>query len=338
MKLRPDQLTSHLRQGLKPLYLVSGDEPLLVQETLDSIRQSAREQGVTEREILHIDKGFDWGAFTLSANTLSLFGDRRLIELRFTGKPDAAAATALTDYASNPPPDNILLIIFPKLDAGAQKAAWYSQCDTAGVCIILYPLEASAFPDWLKARLRQRGLEADTDALRLLIESTEGNLLAAAQEIDKLSLLHEKGALSFDAVQQAIGHSARYDVFELCDTVMQGHTEKALRILNNLLNEGEAETVILWTLLKDIRALLGAAALVEKGSPVNAALAQQGVWQKRQPLLATALKRLPLRHLEALLLLALEIDRGVKGRGEMTSTDGLVRLVAALSGAPILRG
>lgn len=338
MKLRPDQLEGHLKQNLKPVYVVSGDEPLLVQEAQDAIRAAARAAGITERELHHAERGFDWNEFTMGANTMSLFGDRKLIEIRFGNKPDATASTALLEYAENPSPDNVLLLVLPKLDGATQKAKWYTACDQAGVTMVIYPLDASALPDWLTARLRKGGLNPTGEAITFLTECVEGNLLAANQEVEKLRLLYGSGSLTLEQVQQAVGNSARYDVYELADVTLSGDTPRALRMLAGLFAEGTAESVVIWSLLKDLRALLGASATMEGGMSAMAALNQQGVWQKRQPLLASALQRLPRRHLEGLLALALDIDRGIKGQGDLNPRDGLMRLIAALSGRPLLRG
>ncbi|HQX89966.1 MAG TPA: DNA polymerase III subunit delta, partial [Moraxellaceae bacterium] len=189
MKLSWDQLPRHVKDPLAAVYVVHGDEILLQQEATDLLRRAARAQGYTEREVHHAERGMDWSALLASVNTLSLFGDRKIVEVRFSGKPDSSAASMLEKYAGNPSPDTLLLLILPKLDGTAQKAKWFFECDSAGASLQLPVIDAHTLPNWLSGRLQQAGLRTeDTEAFALLRERVEGNLLAAQQEIEKLRL------------------------------------------------------------------------------------------------------------------------------------------------------
>lgn len=331
MKLRIDQLGNHLRQGLAPVYLLAGDEPLLIQEAADQIRAAARGRGFASRELYHVDKGFDWNELLANANTMSLFGDQKLIELRFNAKPERDGQEALQRYLANPSPDNVLLLILPKLDASSQKAKWFTACDEAGIAIIVYPVDARELPRWLEHRLASAGLQVGADALQFLSDKVEGNLLAAMQEVEKLRLLYGAGALTLEQVQSAVTDNARYNVFDLIDTALSGDTVKALRMLNGLRGEGEEPLGLLFLLTREVRTLLAVGlALAQRQNP-GQAMQQNGVWPKRQPLVQQALRRHTAASLQALLSQALAVDMAVKGRGDDLPWEGLTSLVQGLA-------
>jgi DNA polymerase-3 subunit delta len=335
MKLRFDQLTRHLGERLQPVYVVHGDEILLQQEAADQLRQAARAQGFSERELYHADRGADWNELLASANNLSLFGDRKLLEIRFSGKPDAAAAAALEGYAGNPSPDTLLLLLLPKLDGTAQKAKWFLACENAGASLQLPQIDSHTLPDWLRLRLQQAGLAAEPEAFNLLVERVEGNLLAARQEIEKLRLLAPDGVLTLDIVRNAVGDSARYNVYDLSDAALAGDAERAARMLSGLRAEGQAESVLLWALGKDARTLAALREGVDAGQPLNALMQQNGIWQKRQALFQQALQRTSpalARHLVAGIL---AVDLAIKGQSDEEAWDVLLRLTMALAGRPL---
>lgn len=335
MKLRQDQLPRHVSEPLKQLYLVHGDEILLQQEAADLLRQAARRQGYSERELHHADRGADWNEMLASANNLSLFGDRKLLELRFGGKPDTAAAAALEKYAADPSPDTLLLLLLPKLDGTAQKAKWFVACENAGVSLQLPQIDSQTFPDWLRSRLQQAGLSGDAETFTLLLERVEGNLLAAQQEVEKLRLLAQDGVLTPDIVRQAVGDSARYNVYDLADCALSGDVGKAARMLAGLRAEGESESSVLWALAKDARALAALREGADAGQPLNALLQQNGIWQKRQPLFQRALQRTPSPLGRLLVEECLNADMAIKGQSQERAWDVLLRLCLLLAGRPL---
>lgn len=339
MKLRWDQLARHARDPLAPVYVVHGDEILLQQEATDLLRRAARAQGFSEREIHHAERGMDWGDLLASVNTLSLFGDRKIVEVRFSGKPDTTAASTLEKYAANPAPDTLLLLILPKLDGTAQKAKWFVACDNAGVSLQLPVIDAQTLPDWLSSRLQQAGLRTeDAEAFALLRERVEGNLLAAQQEIEKLRLLADNGVLTTDIIRHAVGDSARYNVYDMADCALAGDVERAARMLAGLRAEGQAESVVLWAIGKDARTLAALREGVEAGQPFNSLLQQNGIWQKRQPLFQKAVQRTSPQLARLLVSEVLAADQAIKGQSQEQAWDVLLRLTLALAGRPLFAG
>ncbi|MDP2228435.1 MAG: DNA polymerase III subunit delta [Moraxellaceae bacterium] len=335
MKLRWDQLGRHAREPLLPVYAVFGDETLLQQEAADLLRRAARAQGYSEREVHHAERGMDWNELMAGLNTLSLFGDRKIVEVRFAGKPDTAAAAALEKYAGNPSPDTLLLLLLPKLDGTAQKAKWFVACENVGVSLQLPVIDASTLPDWLSARLQQAGLRTDPEGFALLRERVEGNLLAAQQEIEKLKLVAVDGLLTADTVRATVGDSARYNVYDIADCALAGDAVKAARMLNGLRAEGESESSVLWALGKDARTLAALREGADAGQPVNALMQQNGIWQKRQGLFQRALQRTPASAARQLADEVLAADMAIKGQSAESGWDVLLRIAMLLAGRPL---
>ena len=229
MRLRPDQLISHLqRSGPAPVYCLSGDDPLQLLEAEDAIRSHAREAGIQERSVLDVNKGFDWNVLARESANLSLFSDRRLIELRLGNhKPGKAGGEALTEYATNINNDNVLLITAAKLDKAAQQTRWYKSLDSAGVTVQIWPIDNHRLPDWIVQRMQRLGKKMDRDAADLIAQRTEGNLLAAKQELEKLCLLIDKDRVSLQDVMESVGDSARYDVFALIEQAYLGKPDRS---------------------------------------------------------------------------------------------------------------
>jgi len=241
VKLNAGQLARHLQGALAPVYVVSGDEPLLCQEAADAIRGAARQQGYSERQVFHADAGFDWGQLHQAGASLSLFAERRLIELRIgNGKPGDKGAAALLEYLARPAEDTLLLISLPKLDGSTQKTKWAKALIDGPQCQFLqiWPVELGQLPQWIRQRLSEAGHSASAEAVDLIAARVEGNLLAAAQEIEKLKLLAENGRIEVETVQAAVADSARFDVFGLLETLLAGDAAHALRMLNGLRGEG----------------------------------------------------------------------------------------------------
>lgn len=338
MKLRPEHLERHLREGLQALYVLTGDEPLLLQESTDLIRKAATQQGYSERQIHSIERGFSWDALIADSQALSLFAERKLVELRFSNKPDAAAAEVLIVFAQRPPEDTLLLITLPKLDGAAQKSKWFTALDNHGVQITLYPVDASALPGWLGSRAQALGLRIPDEALQLLADRTEGNLLAAAQALEKLRLLSDGSDISFETVASLVSDSTRYSVFDLADAVLLGDASRAARLLLGLESEGQAESVVLWALQKDLRALtLAAEQMSQSGQQglSSQALNQLGFWAKRQGPAQQALRRLSLVRLQRLTSGVIEVDKAIKGQSAERAWDALLRLTMAMAGRPL---
>lgn len=336
-KLRPEQLGAALSKGLAPIYLVSGDEPLLVQEACDTIRRAARSAGFSERELYHCDANFDWGQVLTAANSLSLFSEQKIIELRLTtGKPGDKGGKVLQEYAQSPAPDNLLLIVANKLDGASQKSKWFKAIDDAGTHVQVWPITAAQLPRWIGQRLQQAGLRADSSAIDLLASRIEGNLLAAAQEIEKLKLLAPDNIVSYELMASAVADSARYDVFGLVDKALHGDARAAVRTLHGLKTEGTEPINILWALTRDIRSLVQISLLVTQGKSFELAARQAGIWDKRQPLIQTALRRLKPAHLQQLLRKANGIDKAIKGMRNAEPWDELLDLILNIAGVQSL--
>jgi len=335
MRLRTDQLQQHLTQGLLPVYIVSGEENLLVQECCDTIRQCCRQQGFS-REVLHVDNSFDWSDLLASASAMSLFSEKKLIELRMpTGKPGDAGGKALTQYSANLSPDNVLLIICNKLESASTRTKWYKAVEAAGASIPCWPIDAKQLPRWISQRLNSVGLTADSEALQMLADRVEGNLLAAAQEIQKLRLFTENNTIDADTIAAAVTDSARYDVFGLVDRALEGDIRGSLRILHGLKAEGNEPLALLWAISRELRTLSNCAEQLAQGNGIDRVLQSQRVWDKRKPLTKSALQRLKPQQLRQLIQLASRIDQTAKGMIKDNSWILLEQLVAKMAGAPL---
>jgi DNA polymerase-3 subunit delta len=314
VSLSPEQLEAGLARRLAPAYLIAGDEPLLIQECADAIRRRAREQGFAEREVHTVERGFDWAAFAGDLSSMSLFASRRLVELRLKTPAAADGGTELfARFAAHPPDDIVLLAISPKLGGRGQQPAWVKAFAQVGELVEVRPVEPPELPSWIQGRLRRVGLRADAEAVRLLAERVEGNLLAAHQEIEKLRLLHGEGELDAEAVRAAVADSARFDIFKLADAAVAGDLARALRILAGLKAEGLAIPQVLWPLVREIRGLVRVRWLMDEGLAPQAAMQRAGVWRNRAGMVARAVARHDGRSLRALARHAALVDRMSKG-------------------------
>lgn len=337
MRLRFETLTGHVKQDLLPIYFISGDEPFQVDEACKCLREAARQQGFSERQIYHVDRSFDWDQLRQSADSLSLFAERKMIELRLaSGKPGTEGSKALQDYAAAAPADTLLLIVSGKLESAAQKSKWFGALDKAGAVLQVWPVEATRLPQWLAQRLQSRGLQASPEALQLLSERSEGNLLAADQELEKLLLLYGPGELSLDQVQAAVTDSARFDIFDLVDEALLGQAGRLTRVLFGLRAEGVEPVLILWALEREIRSLAQVARAHENGAAMDRAMASQRVWEKRKPLIRKALSRFGADQWETLLQRCGHLDRMIKGQEAGRTWDELLELGLSVAGRPAL--
>ena len=336
MPLRAEELGEALQRGLRPLYVVHGDEPLLALEAGDAIRAAARAAGIVEREILVVEPGFKWDAFLAADANLGLFGERKLVDLRIpSGKPGVEGGKALEAYAANGSPDNVTLVTLPKLDRATQSAHWFQALSGAGVAVAVYPIEREALPQWIAARLARQSQRATRETLAFLAERCEGNLLAARQEIEKLALVLPEGSLDHDAVTNAIADVARYDVFQLSEAWLAGDAVRALRILAVLEGEGDAPIQAIWQLSEDVHAIATVHAMVRTGTPLASAVRNARVWGKRQNALERAVQRVAPAALPGLLLALAQLDALSKGLGRGNAWSELAGIGLALCGKPL---
>jgi DNA polymerase-3 subunit delta len=320
MQIRADQLEAQLARGIRPLYTVHGDEPLLAQEAGDAIRAAARAAGYGERKVFTVSGNhFDWSGVLGAAQAMSLFADRQLIEIRIpSGKPGKDGSEALQRYCGQLSDDVVTLVQLPKLDFQQTKAAWFTALDTAGAVLRVEPIERKALPAWIAQRLARQGQrvpggEPGQQTLAFFADRVEGNLLAAHQELQKLALLYPQGELSFEQVEAAVLDVARYDVFKLGEAVLAGQPARALRMLDGLRAEGESTVFVHWTLAEDIRALARVRAALDDGRPMPLALREARVWGLKEKLFERLLPQLVGYQLAHLLEAASVCDGIVKG-------------------------
>ena len=341
MQIRADQLEAHLARGLKPIYTIHGDEPLLAQEAGDAIRAAARAAGYAERKVFSVGGShFDWSGVLGAAQALSLFADRQLIEIRIpSGKPGKDGADALQRYCAHLGDEVLTIVQLPRLDFQQTKSAWFGALDAAGVMLRVEPVERQALPGWIAQRLARQGQrvasgEAGQRTLAFFADRVEGNLLAAHQELQKLALLYPAGELSFEQVEAAVLDVARYDVFKLGEAVLAGQVARALRMLDGLRAEGESPVLVHWTLAEDIRALHRVRAAQADGRPLPLALREARVWGLKERLFERALPLLADHQLEHLVEAASVCDGLVKGLRHpdwpAEPWEGLRRLVLML--------
>lgn len=322
MQLALSQLAAHLQKGLRSLYVLHGDEPLMLQEAADAIRASARVQGYTERSV-HTVSGahFDWSEVLAAGGSLSLFADKQIVEVRVpSGKPGKEGSTAIQQLAASAQGNDttLTLVLLPRLDAATRKGAWFGALESFGVSIQIDPVDRNALPQWIAQRLQQQGQrvvagEEGQRTLQFFADRVEGNLLAAHQEIQKLGLLHPPGELSREQVETAVVNVARYDVFKLSESVLSGHVARVQRMLDGLQAEGEAAVLVHYTLAEDVRALKRVKDAMAAGKPLPMALREQRVWGPRERLFERVLPRMTEARLNGLLQAAHQVDGIVKG-------------------------
>lgn len=335
MKLTSHQLDAHLKKTLCPVYLLAGDEPLQMQECADAIRRTAMQQGFTERQVMHVESGFEWSSLQNEAAAMSLFAERKLLDLRLpTGKPGREGSAAIATYLKHLPEDNLLLINSGKLDRSARNTAWFKAIDRVGAVIQVWELNPVETLRFVRERLERSGFHPDQDAIRLLTERVEGNLLAAVQEIEKLRLLCEPGRLSGDDVLAAVVDSSRYDPFELADAALLGDSRRVVKIMHGLQGEDVPVNLVLWALTRDIRTLSDFSTLQASGKNPQSAL--QAVWKNRQSMVYRAVRRHSAENWQQLLRFCALIDRTAKGLRQGNCWDELLQLSLALAGKPAL--
>jgi DNA polymerase-3 subunit delta len=314
MQLRSEALDAHLARPLAPLYVIASDEHLLALEAADKIRKTSRAQGLTEREVLQVDRSFKWGELLAANQSQSLFGDRKLIELRIpTGKPGKDGSQALQAYTASLSPDNVTLITLPKLDWATQKSAWVGSLQQAGVYLEIPMVERSQLPAWIGVRMAAQQQSADRASLDFIADRVEGNLLAAHQELQKLGLLYPPGKLDPQQIRDAVLNVARFDVFKLNEAMLAGDSARLVRMIDGLQGEGEALPLVLWAMAEEIRTLLKVRASADAGRSISQACTDLRVRKDKVRLVEAAARRLTLPVLEKALQDCAQVDRMIKG-------------------------
>ena len=340
MQLSVERFHERLRgQPLGMVYFFHGDEPLQLLECADAVRKRAFEDGIEERCVFDAETGIDWQALADEGNALSLFAARRLFEIRLgVRKPDKAGAEILERLASRTQADDIVVISAGKPDAAMKKAKWFTALESHAVCVASRDLPAAALPEWLGRRAARFGKRITPAAAELIADRVEGNMLAAAQEVEKLCLLVDGALISEDDGVDAVRNSARYDVFQLADAVVGGELPRALRIIRGLREEGTEPLLLNWALGRELRQLAGISSLVGRGTPLDAALEQYRVWSNRRPAVKRLLARLSTDDLLTLLAYANFIDTVVKGAHSGEPWDEIEILTMNMGGAGGVKG
>jgi DNA polymerase-3 subunit delta len=314
MRLTQAQLEPHLKQGLQPIYVLVGDEPLAQRECLDAIRVAATNQGFDERTSLIVERSFSWQQIQNFGQSISLFSSRRLLELNIpNGKPGVEGAKALQALAVKVLPDTTVIIILPTLERDAKNSAWFSTLEAHAQVITLNEVEAANLPKWIANRLAQQGQHTSIQTLEFLAHQVEGNLLAANQEVQKLSLLYPQGELSDEIVREAVLNVSRYDAFQLGEAVLAGDAERTVRILQGLQDEGETAVAVMNPLMWVLRPLVRIKQAEMRGSNLTTAMTNARIYGDKQALVKRALTRLSLRQLDAALQKLVDIDKMAKG-------------------------
>lgn len=336
MKIYPDKLQNSLKEQIKPIYVVSGDEPLLVQETCDSIRLSLKQSGYTERELFHVDASFDWQQLLYSASSMSLFAEKKLIELRMpTGKPGDKGAAVLKSYVENIPEQTVLLIITNKLERSTQNTKWFKALDSAGASVQIWPIEVNQLPAWLNNRIRKSGMSAGRETVEALVDKVEGNLLAAVQEIERIRLISGEGRIELNQVLNEVSDSSRYTVFALIDAALSGNAVRTCKVVQGLRSEGTEILQIVGLLGRELRSLSKMAARLSAGQSVNSVMQLHRVWSNRKNIVGKTLHRHKLSEFERMISQLAKLDKMVKGLGPGDPWDELTSILLRLAGTKI---
>jgi DNA polymerase-3 subunit delta len=332
VKIQANQVHSHLQKNLARCYLVSGDEHLLVAEVLDAIRNAARSHGFTSRELHIATTSFDWSSLRNSSANLSLFAERRIIELRLPGgKPGRDGSAAIVDLVEQTGPELMLIVMSAKLDRNSQSAKWVKALDAAGVAVTIWPIGPRELPGWIGERMRRAGLQPDREAVAMIADRVEGNLLAAGQEIEKLRLLHGEGRLSSADVSAAVANSSRYDVFKLVDAALAGDARRAVRILAGLQAEGVEPVIVVWSLTRELRTLASLADLIAGGASLASAMQKAKIWSSREALVRACVARHPGGDFHRMLKACSQADRAAKGQLQADPWQVIMPIVLQLA-------
>ncbi|MEQ1596309.1 MAG: DNA polymerase III subunit delta [Casimicrobium sp.] len=334
MQISPDQLATRLNDGLKPIYVIHGEETLIKLESADAIRAAARKAGYSEREHFVVEAHFDWSVVTQSSDNLSLFATLRIVEITVnTAKPSIDAGNFFASIAANPPADTLFIINLPKLDRTATDSAWFLACDRAGANVSAPLVDRDQLPRWIKSRLASAGFDANREVIELICERCEGNLLAAKQEIEKLALLAPPGTLTIEAALDAVTDVARYDASELSEAFLRGDLARYGRVLAGLQAEGEQAPRLSWLIAEDVHALGSIFMSKRDGTPMMQALRNARVWGKRQKAMEIAVNQIDPRRVGTLLKTCATLDAQGKGQAAGDAWLTLGGLAALAHGA-----
>lgn len=332
MRVPPEQLASHLQKTMAPLYVLFGDEILLMTEAMDLILSRAQQLAYTEREIYTVEQHFNWLSLRNASNNLSLFGSRKIIDIRIpSGKPGKEGSSMIEAYCADIPLDTLTLMTLPKIDKATQNALWFRALENRGVVIPVYAVEREQLPEWIAKRLERQQQRTDTAALRFIADQVEGNLLAAHQEIQKLALVYPAGHLSLDQIRAVIFNMARYDAYQLADALITLDRGRFARILNGLESEGTAPLLILTVLTEQIHQLINLRKGMNDGRPIATLLQAERVWKNRQKPVMNAVKHLKFESLQQAILHAAKMDRMMKGIVEGDVWSELLQFVTILA-------
>jgi DNA polymerase-3 subunit delta len=331
MPLRSDQLAASLQRGLAPVYLVGGEEPLLLQECCDQIREAAKTQGFVERELLSVERGFDWSELQQAAAP-SLFASQKIIDLRLrTGKPGREGAKVLSEWAEAPDPNMILLVSCEQWDASSRKSKWAAKLEKAGQRVDIWPIKAQELPRWLEQRMLQHGMQPEPEVVRILADRLEGNLLAARQEIDRLALLKGAGMVTVDDVMKVVADSSRFDAFGLAENMLAGNLRESLRVAAGLRRMNTPIPLLLGALLKELKTTEAFRFAMRGGEQEAMVFRRLNVWHNKQNIVRSAARRLKTRQLfDAFRQLSL-IDRQSKGQAAGDPWQSLDSLLLQLA-------
>ncbi len=333
MKFSSEQLAGHLKKSLSPVYLVSGDEIVSVQESMQAIRYKAHSQGFSERRQFVYERGFDWETVFFEAKSMSLFAEKKLIEIRLTSTKigDSGSKAVQEICRSMLDPDLVFVIVCAKLDPSTQRSKWVKSLEAAGAWVQIWPIELTRLPQWIGQRAQHKGLEISALGIQMIVERVEGNLLAAVQELEKLWLANGAGRISDELLQNSITDSSRFNVYSLVDSCLAGNSARAIHILSGLFAEGVDPVLVLWALVRDIRVLCDLSAAVSQGQNVEMLFNQYRIWERRKPLIRTALQRHTQKTWFIILSKCGKIDLAIKGFSNENVKDLLLNLCITLS-------
>ncbi|MES3009100.1 MAG: DNA polymerase III subunit delta [Pseudomonadota bacterium] len=341
MRINSDQLAPQLQKQLLPMYWIAGDETLVVQETLDKLRARCRQQGFSEWELFFVDRSFNWQTMLQSGNSLSLFSDKKIIELRlYSAKLEDEGREALQQYLADPNPDNVLIIVSPRLETSAFNTKWFKVIETAGVFVQVWPVDGKELPRWISTRMAQYGMSADAEAIAILSDRLEGNLLAASQEIEKLRVLtgatpENKILIDRKQIMNLVADNSRYNTFNLMDAALLGNARHCLKILNGLRAEGSEVLALLGMLTRELRILHAVATRMSTGQSVSSAMQNEGVRKNHEGPVSAALERHSVKTLEGFLQQSRRVDLAVKGLHKSDPWTELTTVLLGLCGVQL---
>lgn len=332
MKIYPDKLSTHLKSTLSPVYLLAGDELLLLNEAHQQILVAARQQGFTDREIHADPNNQDWYDIQANYQSLSLFSDKTIIDIKLSSaKFSDVLKTALADFIASPNPDKIVLISCPKIESATTKAKWFKALEDVAGFIQFWPINKEQYPGWLNARLRAANINISPSALQLLASHTEGNLLAAQQVINRLQLQYQGQKLDDAELMQILSDYSQTDLYQLLDEILSANGKRIIHALHNLQGQGTDPILVLWLLSKEIRAYLALISAYQQKQDLAPVYRQFQIWPNRQNAYRQIFQKHQISHLLKLQILAYHLDAGLKGLHKLNPWDELAKLSLAMA-------